>query len=247
MPGVLASVARALATAPDGADDATLLTLLGRMLVPALGDAVALYAAEESAGVRLIGAAPDDAPAARQLRAHVEQQPGALADYAAIAAPGHPAVILAERAAATGWALRGATGLVAEIVAPLGSPADRDGLLTIVSSVERQYDDDDRAAVEVVAALVTSRRAAIRQADREATLQQQIDALAQAGRELAHALNNDLTMPVGVIELLMDRTGFAPDLQEMLEAASKDLAALERHVREFHGLMRTRSGGSIIG
>lgn len=49
-------------------------------------------------------------------------------------------------------------------------------------------------------------------------------------------------MPVGVVELLMDRSDFSPDLREMLQAASKDLAALEQHVREFHLLMRTQAG-----
>lgn len=243
MPGVLAA-ARALGAAPADADDAALLAILGQTLVPALGDVVALYAADGAAGVRLIGAAPSDTQAARRLREHAERRPEALAPYAAIATAGHPAVILAGSAAEIGRALRESVGLVAEIVAPLDGPVAPDGLLAIGSSDERRYDDDDRAAVEVVAALVTSRRAARRQAERASALRQQVDALALAGRELAHALNNDLTMPVGVIELLMDRSGLSPDLQEMLEAASKDLAALERHVREFHDLMRAQVGSS---
>ena len=74
-------------------------------------------------------------------------------------------------------------------------------------------------------------------------LQQQIEEGTIAGRELAHRLNNDLTMPVGVVELLLDRGLPGSDLQEMLEAASKDLAALEQHVRAFHEQMRDQSSG----
>jgi hypothetical protein len=55
---------------------------------------------------------------------------------------------------------------------------------------------------------------------------------------LAHLLNNDLTMPVGVIELLLDRNDSTPDLREMLRAAAHDLGALEQHVRAFHELTR---------
>jgi len=133
-------------------------------------------------------------------------------------------------------------GLAAEIVAPLGD-AMTDGLLAIGSSdATRIYTDAERSAADVIAALLGARRASRRQATREATLHQQLEALALAGRELAHALNNDLTMPVGVVELLMDRSDFSPDLREMLQAASKDLAALEQHVREFHLLMRTQAG-----
>lgn len=133
-------------------------------------------------------------------------------------------------------------GLAAEIVAPLGD-AMTDGLLAIGSSdATRRYAEAERSAADVIAAILGARRAARRQATREATLHQQLEALALAGRELAHALNNDLTMPVGVVELLMDRSDFSPDLREMLQAASKDLAALEQHVREFHLLMRTQAG-----
>jgi hypothetical protein len=49
-------------------------------------------------------------------------------------------------------------------------------------------------------------------------------------------------MPVGVIELLLDRGTAGADLQEMLEAASHDLAAMEEHIREFHDMMRTMGG-----
>jgi hypothetical protein len=190
VPGVLAAAARALAGAPEDADDAALLAILARAIVPALGDVVE---------VRRLGE-----------RAQAGQQP--------------------------------------ELVAPLGGDASRGDLLVIRSTdPAREYGEAERSAAEVLAALVGARRAAGRQAAREAMLRQQVETLSLAGRELAHALNNDLTMPVGVIELLTDRTGFSPDLQEMLQAAAKDLAALEQHVRTFHDLMRAQTGSGTAG
>ena len=136
-------------------------------------------------------------------------------------------------------------GQAPELVAPLDGDGSAGELLVIRSADPgRRYDEAERAAAEVLAALVGARRTARRQAAREARLRQQIETMALAGRELAHALNNDLTMPVGVIELLMDRTSFSPDLKEMLEAAAKDLAALEQHVRAFHDLMRAQMDSS---
>ena len=249
--GVLAAAAQALAEAPADpeADDAALTAILGRTVVPVLGDVVALYVADAGGDVRLIGAAPADATPARRLIEHVAQHPEVAAAYAAAAEAGRPSIVgpAAEPPpsagqSATTVALRQATGLVTEIVAPLGADPRRDGLL-VVSSTDpaRRYDDADRSAAEVLAAIVGARRTATQQAVRAETLRQQVNALALAGRELAHLLNNDLTLPVGVVELLLDRSTFAPDLQEMLQASAKDLAALEQHVRAFHDLMREHS------
>lgn len=242
LPGVLADAARALAAAPADADDVVLLAIVGEAIVPVLGDVVTLYAADGPGNARLIGVAPVDAPAALGIQVAAGQFPAAIFEYAAIAGAGRGSVMLPSGGLEAGRSLRQAAGLVAEIVAPLGDDVT-DGLLAIGSSdATRRYAEAERSAAEVIAALLGARRAARRQAAREATLHQQLEALALAGRELAHALNNDLTMPVGVVELLMDRSDFSPDLREMLQAASKDLAALEQHVREFHLLMRSQAG-----
>ena len=135
-----------------------------------------------------------------------------------------------------------ALGLTAELVAPLGSGDGPDALLVIGGSDrQRPYDDADLATVEVVAALLEAQRTVRELARREARLRQQVEDGALAGRELAHRLNNDLTMPVGVVELLIDRGTFGLDLQEMLEAAAKDLSALELHIQAFHDQMRSQS------
>jgi len=240
-PDLLARAARALARAAVDADDAALLAALEPVVVPALGDVAALYRVSGAEDVQLAAVAPADAELAGRLRTSVEREPTVAAGYAAIVAQGLPRVVPAGPSTrATG----AAGGLAGEVVAPLGAGAGHDALLAIGSADPgRRYDTSDLAAVEVLAALVGERRTTREQASREAELRQHLEDSAVAGRELAHALNNDLTMPVGVVELLLDRGCLPADLQEMLEAASKDLASLEEHIRAFHELMRDQSSG----
>jgi len=51
-------------------------------------------------------------------------------------------------------------------------------------------------------------------------------------------VNNDLTLPVGALEILLDRPEHPPELREMLTAAASDLSAAELHIRGFHQLAR---------
>jgi hypothetical protein len=240
-----------LTAADDDADDPTLLSLLGPVVVPALGDIAALYTVDPDGSVTLASAEPAQHALVQRLRGHLQAHPDAARiTYAGLATLTRPAIVrpdgpdhppgIRPYEAAPNQVL----GLAAEIVAPLaGSGAEHDALLSI-GSVDRgrRYDDADLATVEVLAALVAGRRTVRALVHQEAHLRQQIEDGVLAGRELAHRLNNDLTMPVGVLELLLDRGPPGSDLQEMLEAASKDLAALERHIRAFHEQMRGRSG-----
>ena len=179
-----------------------------------------------AAAARALAGAPADADEAALLAIIAPAIVPALGDDVTVRRPGEPA------------------GQQPELCVPLDGEGAAGELLVIRSAdPDRRYDDAERSAAVVLAALVGARRAASRQSAREATLRQQIETLALAGRELAHALNNDLTMPVGVIELLLDRSSFAPDLQEMLQAASQDLASLEQHVRDFHQMMRAQQPG----
>jgi signal transduction histidine kinase len=234
---VLARVTRALGGLPADADDVTLLALLGPILVPDLGEVAALYVQDEEGIVSLAGVKAAQESLAHHLHRYLEQNPGAEADYAALMEQGRVASV---RTPATD-----ALGFAAEIVAPLGGGGEPDALLVIgaAGSADRRKQDADAdlATVEVLAALVGAWRTIRDLARREAHLHQQLEAVALAGRELAHRLNNDLTMPVGVVELLLDRSALGAELQEMVEAASKDLTALERHIQEFHAQMRSQS------
>jgi hypothetical protein len=242
--GLLALVVRALGNAPTDADDATLFDLIGPALIgpaarPALGELAALLTTDRTGAVTLAGVAASDAALGRHLGAALEQRAGA-ASFAEVVARGGPLLLGNSRSL---WPV---PGIASEMVAPFGSggnKGDHDALLVIASThPARDYEADDQTTLEVLVALLASRRAVRDLTRREATLQQQIDAAAQAGRLLAHRLNNDITMPVGVVELLVDRGTAGPELQEMLEAAAKDLAAIEEHIRAFHEEMRARSG-----
>jgi hypothetical protein len=249
---LLAAAARALAEAPAAADDERLVELLGRVVVPTLGDACALYAPDDAGVLRAVGVAPAGAEAARRLRRHLARHPEAAAAYAAVLEAGRPRIgpALGEVAAeqATGRPAPPGPGRAGgpawEIAAPLGSGGHGDGVLVIGSLGRRRRPDAaDLTTVELLAALVRDRRACRELARREAALRRRLEEATLAGRELAHLLNNDLTMPIGVVELLLDGTDLPAELHAMLEAASEDLAALERHVRTFHQLIRTQSGG----
>jgi signal transduction histidine kinase len=229
VPALLAAASQALALAPAEDEDTNLLARLASVVVPTLGDLLVLYAQDEANPVRLLGVAPDDTPLAHRLRERAGPSGAPLAALSATAVR----------------ELHRDVGISDEIVAASPDGVQPGWLLAVGSSdPTRRYSGTDRAAIEVLGALVAARRAQREQALREATLRQQLETVALAGRELAHLLNNDLTMPVGVVELLLDRSGLTPELQEMLQAAAKDLAALEQHVRHFHTLMRANSTGA---
>jgi signal transduction histidine kinase len=226
----LLAASRALAQGHDADEDADLLARLARVVVPALGDLVVLYVQDDANVVRLAGAAPADATVTQRLRHRAELSGAPLSALSATAVR----------------AFHRTVGIASEIVATSTDGGQPGWLLAIGSANPTcRYSKTERAAIEVLGALVAARRARRRQVAREAALREQVETVALAGRELAHALNNDLTMPVGVVELLMDRSGFTPEIREMLEAAAKDLTALEQHVRHFHDLMRANSTGTV--
>jgi hypothetical protein len=229
---VLARVAQSLAGASADVDDRALVTILGQTVVPGLGHVVALFAADAGEHVQLVEAAPAGAEPATRLRAHLERYPDGASVYAEVLRTGCPTSVRSAGA--------DAAGLSAEMAAPLGGGSA--GLLTIgTTDAGRQYALADLLVLEVLASLLGARRAARDLALREAASRQRLQETVAAGRELAHRLNNDLTMPVGVVELLLDRTPLSSDLREMLVAASKDLAALEQHIRSFHDQLRHSS------
>lgn len=234
---LLAWASRRCAGAPAGMDDAALLAIVEPVVVPSLGDICALVMADVHGDLHLATFAPAEGEPAQRFRQHLDRDPTALSWYAAMAEDGRARVIAGEYGAAE----------YGGIVAALGPTSQRDGLLLVgTSDPARQYEPDDLAAVEMLAALLTAQRTTADLTQRGAALHQYTEEMALAGRELAHALNNDLTMPVGVVELLLDRGGLSPELHEMLQAAAKDLATLERHIRTFHDAMRARSAQPAV-
>lgn len=255
---LLAAVSRALAGLPTDADDGLLLSTLADVLVPHLGDVCHLHAVDATGDLRLTGTAPSDTELARRLPAVLEEYSVAMAVYESLLdAPG-PVRVLApdaeggDIAAANdsvdehASALR-AAGLASEIVIPLHTGRDGDALLGVGRSSPEQPGGPaipgtgDLLLAEVLGFSISAWRTTREVRRREAPLQERIDELVLAGRELAHSVNNTLTMPVGTIELLMDRSTLSPELQEMVAATASDLAALERHVQQFQEKMRAHT------
>ncbi len=72
----------------------------------------------------------------------------------------------------------------------------------------------------------------------DAELRRRLEGLILAARELAHLLNNTLTLPIGVLEILQRRTDLPPEVQAMLDEAAAALESAEEHVRTFQQIVR---------
>src|SRR4051794_2332431 len=87
---LLTRATRRLADAPDDASDAALLGLLATVVVPDLGDVIAVYRTTPTGEVALEAAAPARAELAIRLAAYLEAQPALAADYAPTVSQGSP-------------------------------------------------------------------------------------------------------------------------------------------------------------
>jgi len=253
----LAAVTRALAMLPPDAQDGALVEALGAALIPEFADFCLFHAADSTGQLHLMGVAPSESAQAQQLAAHLDEQGALMIVYEPLVDDERPVFISAASVArdddddATDHlALVQAAGLLWELVVPLHAGEMTDALL-VLDRLDGQGDQaslglEQTAALHVaavLAGLVSGWRAGRAQRRGVETLRSQLEEAASAGRELAHTLNNSLTMPVGVVELLLDRSTLSTELQEMVEAAAADLAVLERHIRGFQDQMRTYSGG----
>jgi hypothetical protein len=57
-------------------------------------------------------------------------------------------------------------------------------------------------------------------------------------REIAHLINNDLAVAVGLVDLLQDRLELPQHLMELLHGAAMSLDAAARHVEDLQGVVR---------
>jgi GAF domain-containing protein len=250
-PGVaswLASLATVTQELADAQDEAGLLTLLARVTLPALGDLCALYILDAGGVIRpVLAPVSTSSSAAERLHAYEAQSDGATDGYARLVLDGR-VVSLTE--IAPDWldalaqtpehlTLLKAVGLTSAVFAPLATRGRAIGLLLIGSTGRaRPYADGALTLIQMLAARVASTLAVRELERREAALQGRLDELIRAARELAHLVNNDLTLPVGTLEILLDRPDHPAELREMLAAAASDLSAAEHHIRGFHRLAR---------
>jgi PAS domain S-box-containing protein len=94
---------------------------------------------------------------------------------------------------------------------------------------------------------VTRRRAAeaaLREARQEVD---RLEGITLVARELAHLLNNDLVVPVGLVELLQTGRCSPADLPDLADAAATALTAAARHVQQFQQVVRVTTKETPLG
>ena len=251
---LLEAVTRALAGLPADADDVAVIEALEGVLIPGYADLCLLHAADSTGQLHLVGIVPLETAHAQQVVTALEEQGALMVIYEPLVDDERPVLVSVQNPAgandeetAEHLAFLGAAGLGWELVVPLHSGNAIDALLVIDRAAGQYVGDADAGdtlhLAAVLSALVSGWRAVREWRTREETLRTRLDEAAYAGRELAHSLNNSLTMPVGAIELLLDRNTLPNDLQEMVQAAASDLASLEQHIRSFQEQMRAHSSG----
>ena len=66
-------------------------------------------------------------------------------------------------------------------------------------------------------------------------------------REMAHLLNNDLAVAVGLIKLLQERPDVPPHLRELLDEAAGGLDSAARHISDFQSVVRVATKETPAG
>lgn len=241
---VLAAASRSMA----GADDEdTLLGGVGSAIVPALADAAVLYGRAPNGSLEG-RSLPPESGTGQALAALCQESSDAASGLLAQLEGGSPRVLSAgcprgDRAQSAYREPLLALGVTTALLTPIVQRGERIGLLLLArTATAARYSEVDVLLVEMLAAQLGAALAAQQHAARATTAIQRLEETVRTGRDLAHTLNNDLTMPIGTLELLLDRGAFSADAAEMLKAASQDLAALETHVRQFHDQLRAMVG-----
>jgi hypothetical protein len=93
----------------------------------------------------------------------------------------------------------------------------------------RSFEEHDMALLS--AAPVSAGGAVVPTGDR-------LDALTAAGRELVHAVNNGLCLPLGVLELLALQTTIPEEMRTLIGAARAELQLTVERAEEFESFVR---------
>ncbi|MCC6175344.1 MAG: hypothetical protein IT305_08600 [Chloroflexi bacterium] len=68
-----------------------------------------------------------------------------------------------------------------------------------------------------------------------------------AAREMAHLLNNDLAVAVGLVDLLHEQPDLPPHLRDFVAGAASSLDAAARHIEAFQRIVRVATKGTPAG
>ena len=95
---------------------------------------------------------------------------------------------------------------------------------------------------------VTAAAAIVHSLLRDRELEQaRLEGVQLAAREMAHLLNNDLAVAVGLIELLQERPDLPPHLRELLDEAAGSLDSAAQHVSDLQTVVRVATKETPAG
>lgn len=145
-------------------------------------------------------------------------------------------------------------GITALITVPLLVGQRPIGALAVHAREQRRFSLDEIELLEVFAAqaavAIENARfhaAAIRAAEQESVARGRLEGIALAARELAHLLNNDLSLAVGLVDLIKFRSDVPPDLQDLLGDAAQGLESAVRHVQQLQQVARIETKDTPAG
>ncbi len=109
-----------------------------------------------------------------------------------------------------------------------------------------------REGAEILGAVITfkdvSERKRVEAAQREAQqMEGRLEGVTLAAREVAHLVNNALTMPIAVIDLLSTRGDLTPLMQDMVQKAADGLTEAETYVKRLQRVVRVETKDTIVG
>ena len=149
-----------------------------------------------------------------------------------------PCVVAGSDVEATDSDATGRRGLGCLVAVPLVHADRLVGGVVVGRRAATPAPDEDLGVLEAFATLAGPVLALHGADAREAAARRRYDTLTQAARSLAHDLNNDLTMPIGALELIRDRDDLPADVQELIAAAADDLTRVEARIRTFQQAAR---------
>lgn len=131
-------------------------------------------------------------------------------------------------------------GLHAAVAVPLLHDGEAIGSLAIGSCDESwRYSADDVGALELLATMAAAELVGLERA--------QARAITVAARELAHRLNNDLTLALGAMELIGAEPGLAERQRELVGMAVSGLQSVAQVVARFQQVVRVVTQPTPVG
>jgi len=126
------------------------------------------------------------------------------------------------------------------IAAPLLHEGRLIGVLSVGSrSADVRFGADEVEAVELLAGIAASMLGTLERS--------QLQAVTLAARELAHRLNNDLALAVGVFDLLRDEPSLSADMRAMVLEAADGLERVGDQLTQLQRLTRFQTRETPVG